>query len=178
MITGALFNDEIERFKSLPNVRAMDTMGNIKYNTALKTNYRLSDAEFGDGTMSAVTDGDFCNIYDLNGNQIMRITKNELTKRISQNYATNAILAPVKSNADMIAARNGSVASSPIEEQASIAQPIMQKAMIMAGVTGNLSDTDVDTRREICKYFNQLYHSVTGEAPSNYIIGQLNDLMK
>lgn len=178
MITGALFNDEIERFKSLPNVRAMDTMGNIKYNTALKTNYRLSDAEFGDGTMSAVTDGDFCNIYDLNGNQIMRITKNELTKRISQNYATNAILAPVKSNADMIAARNGSVASSPVEEQASIAQPIMQKAMIMAGVTGNLSDTDVDTRREICKYFNQLYHSVTGEAPSNYIIGQLNDLMK
>ena len=178
MITGALFNDEIERFKSLPNVRAMDTMGSIKYNTALKTNYRLSDAEFGDGTMSAVTDGDFCNIYDLNGNQIMRITKNELTKRISQNYATNAILAPVKSNADMIAARNGSVASSPVEEQASIAQPIMQKAMIMAGVTGNLSDTDVDTRREICKYFNQLYHSVTGEAPSNYIIGQLNDLMK
>ena len=178
MITGALFNDEIEKFKALPNVRAMDTLGNIKYNTALKRNYRLSDAEFGDGTLSVMTDGDFANIVDINNNPIMRITQDELYRRISQNYAANAILAPVKANADMIAARNGSIAASPIEEQTVIAQPLMQKAMIMAGITGNLSDTDIDTRREICRYFNQIYHSVTGETPSSYIIGQLNDLMK
>ena len=85
MITGAILNDEIERFKSLPAVKAMDTLNSIKYNNALKRNYRLSDAEFGDGTYSAVTDGgSFYQILDANDEPVIKITEGELFQRMFQ----------------------------------------------------------------------------------------------
>lgn len=178
MITGAILNDEIERFKSLPAVKAMDTLNSIKYNNALKRNYRLSDAEFGDGTYSAVTNGDsFYQILDANDEPVIKITEGELFQRMFQNNQANAILAPVKEDINLISARNGSIANSPIEEQQVIARPLMQKAMIMAGATGNLNELDIDTKRQVFQFFNRMYSSLTGETPSQVILNQMNDLM-
>ena len=178
MITGAILNDEIERFKSLPAVKAWDTINSIKYNNALKRNYRLSDSEFGDGTYSAVTDGGLYQILDASDNPVIKITEGELFQRMFQNHQANAILAPVKEDIDLISARNGSIANSPVEEQAVIAQPLMQKAMLMSGVTGNLKDLDIDTKRQVFQFFNSMYSSLTGETPSQVILNQMNDLMK
>lgn len=178
MITGAILNDEIERFKSLPAVKAMDTLNSIKYNNALKRNYRLSDSEFGDGTFSVVTDGNFYQILDASEEPVIKITEAELFQRMLQNNQSNAILAPVKEDIDLISARNGSIANSPIEEQQVIARPLMQKAMIMAGATGNLKELDVDTKRQVFQFFNRMYSGLTGEAPSQAILNQMNDLMK
>ena len=178
MITGAIINDEIERFKSLPAVKAMDTLNSIKYNNALKRNYRLSDAEFGDGTYSAVTSGDsFYQILDANDEPVIKITEGELFQRMFQNNQANAILAPVKEDINLISARNGSIANSPIEEQQVIARPLMQKAMIMAGATGNLRELDIDTKRQVFQFFNRMYSGLTGESPSQVILNQMNDLM-
>lgn len=178
MITGAIINDEIERFKSLPAVKAMDTLNSIKYNNALKRNYRLSDAEFGDGTYSAVTDGgSFYQILDANDEPVIKITEGELFQRMFQNNQANAILAPVKEDINLISARNGSIANSPIEEQQVIARPLMQKAMIMAGATGNLRELDIDTKRQVFQFFNRMYSGLTGESPSQVILNQMNDLM-
>ena len=161
MITGAILNDEIERFKSLPAVKAWDTLNSIKYNNALKRGYRLSDSEFGDGSYSAVTDGNLYQILDASDSPVI-----------------NAVLAPVKEDIDLISARNGSIANSPIEEQQVIARPLMQKAMIMAGATGNLNELDIDTKRQVFQFFNRMYSSLTGETPSQVILNQMNDLMK
>lgn len=178
MITGAILNDEIERFKSLPAVKAMDTLNSIKYNNALKRNYRLSDSEFGDGTFSVVTDGNFYQILDASDEPVIKITEDELFQRMLQNSKSNAILAPVKEDIDLISARNGSIANSPIEEQQVIARPLMQKAMIMAGVTGNLRELDIDTKRQVFQFFNRMYSGLTGEAPSQVILNQMNELMR
>ena len=178
MITGAILNDEIERFKSLPAVKAWDTINSIKYNNALKRNYRLSDSEFGDGTYSAVTDGGLYQILDASDNLVIKITEGELFQRMLQNHQANAILAPVKEDIDLISARNGSIANSPVEEQQVVARPLMQKAMLMSGVTGNLKDLDIDTKRQVFQFFNSMYSSLTGESPSQVILNQMNDLMK
>lgn len=178
VINGAILNDEIERFKSLPAVKAWDTINSIKYNNALKRNYRLSDTEFGDGTYSAVTDGGLYQILDASDNPVIKITEGELFQRMFQNNQANAILAPVKEDIDLISARNGSIANSPIEEQQIIARPLMQKAMLMSGVTGNLRDLDIDTKRQVFQFFNSMYSSLTGELPSQVILNQMNDLMK
>jgi hypothetical protein len=178
MITGAILNDEIERFKSLPAVKAWDTINSIKYNNALKRNYRLSDSEFGDGTYSAVTDGGLYQILDASDNPVIKITEGELFQRMFQNHQANAILAPVKEDIDLISARNGSIANSPVEEQQVVARPLMQKAMLMSGVTGNLKDLDIDTKRQVFQFFNSMYSSLTGESPSQVILNQMNDLMK
>jgi hypothetical protein len=178
VINGAILNDEIERFKSLPAVKAWDTLNSIKYNNALKRNYRLSDAEFGDGTYSAVTDGgSFYQILDANDEPVIKITEGELFQRMFQNNQANAILAPVKEDINLISARNGSIANSPIEEQQVIARPLMQKAMIMAGATGNLRELDIDTKRQVFQFFNRMYSGLTGESPSQAILNQMNDLM-
>lgn len=95
-----------------------------------------------------------------------------------QNNQANAVLAPVKEDIDLISARNGSIANSPIEEQQVIARPLMQKAMIMAGATGNLNELDIDTKRQVFQFFNRMYSSLTGETPSQVILNQMNDLMK
>lgn len=178
VINGAILNDEIERFKSLPAVKAWDTINSIKYNNALKRNYRLSDTEFGDGTYSAVTDGGLYQILDASDNPVIKITEGELFQRMFQNNQANAILAPVKEDIDLISARNGSIANSPVEEQQIIARPLMQKAMLMSGVTGNLRDLDIDTKRQVFQFFNSMYSSLTGELPSQVILNQMNDLMK
>lgn len=178
MITGAVLNDEIERFKSLPAVKAWDTLNSIKYNNALKRGYRLSDSEFGDGSYSAVTDGNLYQILDASDSPVIKITESELFERMLQNNQANAVLAPVKEDIDLISARNGSIANSPIEEQQVIARPLMQKAMIMAGATGNLNELDIDTKRQVFQFFNRMYSSLTGETPSQVILNQMNDLMK
>ncbi len=54
----------------------------------------------------------------------------------------------------------------------------MQKAMIMAGATGNLNELDIDTKRQVFQFFNRMYSSLTGETPSQVILNQMNDLMK
>lgn len=178
MITGAVLNDEIERFKSLPAVKAWDTLNSIKYNNALKRGYRLSDSEFGDGSYSAVTDGNLYQILDASDSPVIKITESELFERMLQNNQANAVLAPVKEDIDLISARNGSIANSPIEEQQVIARPLMQKAMIMAGATGNLNELDIDTKRQVFQFFNRMYSGLTGESPSQVILNQMNDLMK
>ena len=54
----------------------------------------------------------------------------------------------------------------------------MEKAMLMSGVTGNLKDLDIDTKRQVFQFFNSMYSSLTGESPSQVILNQMNDLMK
>ena len=55
--------------------QAWDTLNSIKYNNALKRGYRLSDSEFGDGSYSAITDGNLYQILDASDSPVIKITE-------------------------------------------------------------------------------------------------------
>lgn len=165
-IVGAPLNAAINQFKDIPAVKAARTLYSIEYNSALGSGYRLSDSEFGDGTYVAriVPDratGGKQYLIDT-GSETIETTRQEFNDIITNNYANNTTLAPVKSNIEKIQARNGTISSSPVEEQLAIIQPLFQKTIIDFGVN-SIADLDTNQRTQVFKRFASSYRKLTGE---------------
>lgn len=165
-IVGAPLNAAINQFKDIPAVKAARTLYSIEYNSALGSGYRLSDSEFGDGTYVARIEPDRETggkryLIDT-GSETIETTRQEFNDIITNNYANNTTLAPVKSNIEKIQARNGTISSSPVEEQLAIIQPLFQKTIIDFGVN-SISDLDTNQRTQVFKRFASSYRKLTGE---------------
>lgn len=165
-IVGAPLNAAINQFKDIPAVKAARTLYSIEYNSALGSGYRLSDSEFGDGTYVARIEPDRATggkkyLIDT-GSETIETTRQEFNDIITNNYANNTTLAPVKSNIEKIQARNETISSSPVEEQLAVIQPLFQKIIIDFGVN-SISDLDTNQRTQVFKRFASSYRKLTGE---------------
>lgn len=165
-IVGAPLNAAINQFKDIPAVKAARTLYSIEYNSALGSGYRLSDSEFGDGTYVARIEPDRATggkkyLIDT-GSETIETTRQEFNDIITNNYANNTTLAPVKSNIEKIQARNGTISSSPVEEQLAVIQPLFQKTIIDFGVN-SITDLDTNQRAQVFKRFSTSYRNLTGE---------------
>lgn len=164
-IVGAPLNSVIEQFSNIPAVKAARTMYGIKYNSALQNGYRLSDSELGDGSYEAFYH------TDKSGNHVITVktsegeitgTEQEITDLITNNYANNSTLAPIKSVIETSQARNGSIGNSPVEEQMAVVTSIFKKVLTDAGVEG-ITDVPNEQRPALFQRFNAMYHNLTGE---------------
>lgn len=175
-ISGAILNSEINKFKNIPAVKAAYTLNSIDYNSALSSGYQLSDSEFGDGSYTAIKRSD--GLYDIsNGRDNMIVNHEDMNNILTGNYANNLAFASVKSNIEKIQARNGTIASSPVEEQSAIVVPLMQKALIDYGVT-DLASLDTDGKQTVVRHFNSMYRNLTGETISPEIQAQLIETLQ
>lgn len=164
-IVGAPLNSVIEQFSNIPAIKAARTMYGIKYNSALQNGYRLSDSELGDGSYEAFYH------KDKTGNPVVTIktsegeiigTEQEITDLITNNYANNSTLAPIKSVIEKSQARNGSISNSPVEEQMAVITSIFKKVLTDAGVE-EIADVPNEQRAALFQRFNAMYHNLTGE---------------
>lgn len=164
-IVGAPLNSVIEQFSNIPAVKAARTMYSIKYNSALQNGYKLSDSELGDGSYEAYYH------LDKSGNSVVTIktsegeitgTEQEITDLITNNYANNATLAPIKSVIETSQARNGSIGNSPVEEQMAVITSIFKKVLTDSDVEG-IADVPNEQRPALFQRFNSMYRNLTGE---------------
>lgn len=182
-LEGAVLNDVIRSLEQNPQVQTEITLSNIEHNSALKSKYRLSDSEFGDGTYHAEIRTELGNtVYDImddNGNGFTTTASN-IRNIINNNKVNKAQLASTKFNIEKIQARNGSIEASPVEEQLSIVYPLISKALIDYG-HANISDVTAlskEERSKVLRHFYDMYKNTTGENPSEVILKQMTDLMK
>lgn len=181
-LEGAVLNDAIRKLEQNPEIQTEITLSNIEHNSALKSKYRLSDSEFGDGSYHAEMRTELGNIvYDIrddNGNGFTTSADN-IRNIINNNKANKAQLASTKFNIEKIQARNGSIAASPVEEQLAVVYPLINKALIDNGYASisDVSQIPKEERSKVLRHFYNMYKNTTGENPSDVILNQMTSLM-
>lgn len=179
-IVGAPLNGAIAQFSEIPAVKAARTVYGIRYNSALQRGYKLSDSELGDGSYDAYYSVDKQGnprITVDTGNGQISGNLQEMTDLLTNNYANKATLAPVKSEIEKLQARNGSLASSPVEGQNRVIGGIFHKVLIDAGVT-ELSEVPLEQRPIILQRFSTMYRNLTGENVSTEFQQQMIESLK
>lgn len=179
-ISGAVLNSEISKFKDIPEVRAVNTLNAIKYNSALASGYTLSDNEWGDGSYKAKIIGNEVLLNNGSNNFIM--TLDEAQNVMANNYKFKASIKPIKSLVERIQSNDMRVSDLPVEQRTiGIITPLLQKAMIDNGIDPSVTDINelsIEGKQKVLMHFTDMYNGITGEPLTNDVQDAISEILK